>query len=99
MILEVAILEVKPGMELQFENDFIKASKYISAIEGYFSHDLHRCLEQPNKYLLKVRWRTLEDHTIGFRTSPEYLEWKALLHHYYNPFPIVEHYENVSLLP
>lgn len=93
MILEVAILYVKEGQEKDFEKDFAIAGQYISAIKGYVKHSLRKCLEENNKYILLVDWLTLEDHIIGFRTSPEYLEWKSLLHHYYNPFPIVEHYE------
>lgn len=92
MITEVAILNVIPGKEMEFENDFRIAGQYISAIPGYIKHSLSKCLEQQNKYLLTVEWVSLEDHTIGFRQSPEYLEWKRLLHHYYNPFPTVEHY-------
>jgi len=55
-----------------------------------------RCLERPGRYLLLVRWRSLEDHTEGFRKSAPYLEWKRLLHHFYDPFPTVEHYELVD---
>jgi heme-degrading monooxygenase HmoA len=93
MILEVAILHVKSGQEKQFELDFAIAGQYISAIKGYVKHSLRKCLEQNNKYILLVDWEHLEDHTIRFRESTEYLEWKKLLHHYYDPFPTVEHYE------
>ncbi len=93
MILEVAILNVKQGQEEKFENDFIIAGKYISSIEGYVRHSLHKCVEQDNKYILLVDWVNLESHTIGFRQSTQYLEWKRLLHDYYDPFPLVEHYE------
>jgi len=95
MILEAAMLIVKVGEEKKFENDFSIASDYIRITKGYRQHSLHRCLEQQNKYLLLVQWDQLEDHTIGFRQSPQYQEWKKLLHHYYDPFPIVEHYERV----
>ena len=57
------------------------------------SHELQRCVEKPNRYLLLVRWRKLEDHTEGFRKSAPYQEWQQLLHHFYDPFPTVEHYE------
>jgi len=95
MILEVAILEVKKGMETQFEIDFQTASQYICSIEGYIKHSLKKCLEEENKYLLQVEWETLEAHTVGFRTSEVYQEWKNILHNYYDPFPVVEHYEAV----
>lgn len=95
MILEVAILTVKEGQQAQFEADFAIAGQYISAIKGYIKHSLRKCLEQENKYILLVDWKTLDDHTVGFRQSPEYLEWKKMLHHYYDPFPVVEHYQTV----
>jgi heme-degrading monooxygenase HmoA len=95
MILEVALLYVKKGEETAFENDFAIASQYIQSISGYVSHSLRKCIETENKYILLVDWEKLEDHTIGFRASEAYLEWKKLLHHYYNPFPVVEHYEMV----
>ncbi|GIP27178.1 hypothetical protein J23TS9_23080 [Paenibacillus sp. J23TS9] len=93
MILEVAILQVIPGEEQNFEKSFAQASAIISGMKGYIQHELHKCMEEANKYILLVKWETLTDHTVGFRESPEYQEWKALLHHYYDPFPTVEHYE------
>ena len=95
-ILEVAILDVIPGEGAKFEAAFGEAQKIIASMEGYLSHDLQRCIETPNRYILLVRWRTLEDHTVGFRGSAEYQEWKALLHHFYDPFPTVEHFESVA---
>jgi len=92
MILESAILYVKHELQEQFEKDFQTAGQHISFIKGYIRHSLSKCIEQSDKYLLLVEWEALEDHTIGFRESPQYLEWKKLLHHYYNPFPVVEHY-------
>jgi heme-degrading monooxygenase HmoA len=93
MILEVAILNVIPGLETEFEAAFKQASAIISTMQGYGSHQIRRCLEQSNRYILLVEWATLEDHTVGFRGSPEYQQWKELLHHFYAPFPVVEHYE------
>ncbi|MFD2827988.1 antibiotic biosynthesis monooxygenase family protein [Leeuwenhoekiella polynyae] len=95
MVKELAILNVIAGQEKQFETDFKRAEKYISSSEGYINHTLSKCLEQPNKYALLVNWETLESHIVGFRQSPEYLEWKNLLHHYYDPFPTVEHYVTI----
>jgi heme-degrading monooxygenase HmoA len=97
MILEVAMLNIKPNLETEFEAAFRQASKIISSMNGYLEHELQKCLEQPNKYLLLVKWETLEDHTVGFRGSAQYQEWRALLHHFYDPFPIVEHFEKVML--
>lgn len=97
MILEAAMLNVKNGMEQDFEDAFKQASKIISHMGGYISHQLQRCFESPGKYLLLVQWSDLECHTVGFRQSAEYQEWKRLLHHFYDPFPTVEHFEQVSL--
>ena len=93
MILEAAILDVIPGKEKEFEEAFVKASPIIASMKGYISHQLQRCMEAPTRYLLLVQWETLEAHTVGFRDSPKYLEWKRLLHHFYDPFPTVQHYE------
>lgn len=92
MILEVAILNVIPGQEAEFEAAFHKASKIIASMGGYISHQLHRCIENNSQYILLVNWQTLEAHTQGFRGAPEYQEWRKLLHHFYDPFPTVEHY-------
>lgn len=100
MILEAAVLYIKQGTEKEYEEAFRNASKIISSMKGYVSHELQRCMEVENKYLLLVKWETLEDHTVGFRESDEYEEWKKLLHHFYDPFPTVEHFqvvENVNI--
>lgn len=93
MILEVAILDVKNGQDEQFERDFATAGQFISSIKGYAKHSLRKCIEKNNRYILLVEWENLDDHIIGFRQSSEYLKWKQLLHHYYDPFPTVEHYK------
>ena len=95
MVLEIAFLNVRTGEEVAFEHAFVRAQTIISSMSGYLSHQLQRCLDASDKYLLLVNWQRLEDHTIGFRQSPQYQEWKQLLHHFYDPFPTVEHYELV----
>ena len=95
MILEVAILDLKTGVADEFEAAFKVASKIIMAMPGYISHELQRCLENRGRYILLVRWEKLENHTVGFRQSDEYQEWRSLLHHLYEPFPTVSHYEMV----
>lgn len=95
MILEVAILDVKPGLEPEFETAFGRAQAIISSMPGYISHELQHCLEKTNRYILLVNWETLESHTVGFRGSAQYQEWRALLHHFYEPFPEVQHYGSV----
>jgi heme-degrading monooxygenase HmoA len=95
MVLEVAVLNVRAGRSDEFEQAFAKAQTIIASMPGYVSHQLQRCLEVSDRYLLLVNWQRLEDHTIGFRQSSEYQEWKRLLHHFYEPFPTVEHYASV----
>jgi heme-degrading monooxygenase HmoA len=92
LVLEVAVLKVKPGEGAKFEAAFGVAERIIASAEGYISHELQRCFEIESQYLLLVRWQCLEDHTVGFRGSAAYQEWKSLLHHFYDPFPSVEHY-------
>ncbi len=92
MILEVAILNVIPGKESEFLTSFSEAQGIISTMAGYISHQLKRCVENESRFVLLVEWEKLTDHTEGFRESQEYNEWKGLLHHFYDPFPTVEHY-------
>ena len=95
MILEVAILDVKLGMNIEFEATFKTASTIIASMPGYIYHELQHCIEIENRYILLVHWQKLEDHTIGFRESLEYQKWRSLLHHFYDPFPTVEHYQSI----
>ncbi|MDQ4503415.1 antibiotic biosynthesis monooxygenase [Sinomonas sp. ASV322] len=96
MVLEHAILPVRPGSETEFEAAFRTARPLISAQPGFRSLSLSRSVESPNLYLLLVEWDSVEAHTEGFRRSDEYESWKALLHHFYDPFPNVEHFTTVD---
>ncbi|MEE2665218.1 MAG: antibiotic biosynthesis monooxygenase [Myxococcota bacterium] len=99
MILETAVLNVRAVEAPAFETSFREAEGIIASMPGYLSHELLECVEVPSQYLLLVRWARLEDHTEGFRRSGEYQRWKALLHHYYDPFPTVEHYRALRAAP
>ena len=96
MILEIATLNVIPGQEDEFLKAFSKAQGIISKMPGYLSHELKRCIENNSQFILLVEWENLTDHLVGFRKSKEYEEWKSLLHHFYDPFPTVEHYVKVK---
>ncbi|KQR56812.1 antibiotic biosynthesis monooxygenase [Acidovorax sp. Leaf160] len=96
MILEAAPLHVRPGQGAAFEAAFLQAQRIIASMPGYRSHRLERCIERPDEYLLLVEWDTLEAHEQGFRGSAGYQEWKRLLHHFYDPFPVVSHYAAVG---
>jgi len=95
VILEIATLRIRADQSKAFEQAFAEARKIIASMRGHVSHELQRCLETPEQYVLLVRWQSLEDHTVGFRGSAEYERWKRLLHHFYDPAPTVEHYESV----
>lgn len=92
VILEVGILTVRPGEEAAFEAALKAAQPLIAATPGFGSIAVCRCVEAPNQYLLQVRWRSLEDHTIGFRQSDRFQRWRELLHHFYDPPPLIQHY-------
>lgn len=95
MVLEHALLSVRPGQGAAFEAAFAEAREIIAAMPGFGHLTLSRCLERADTYLLLVEWDALEDHTVGFRQSADYQRWKALLHDFYEPFPVVEHYVEV----
>lgn len=95
MILEHAPLSVIPGRESEFESAFAQARKIIESMPGFICLRLARGLESPSTYLLLVEWQNLEDHTKGFRGSAEYQQWRELLHHFYTPFPTVEHFVDI----
>lgn len=94
-MLEVAILDVRSGQSDAFEAAFLEARRILAASPGHQRHELRRCVEEPDRYLLLVWWDSLESHTEGFRRSPGYQRWRELLHHFYDPFPTVEHYAPV----
>jgi heme-degrading monooxygenase HmoA len=95
VITEHALLEVIPGREPEFVDAMERAKALIAASPGFVSLRVERCLERPSCFLLLVEWEHLEDHTEGFRRSAAYGDWRAALHDFYDPFPVVEHFEAV----
>lgn len=95
MVLELAVLDVRTGQTAEFEAAFGEAKSIIASMPGFVALELQKCVEVQSRYVLLVRWEQLEDHIEGFRGSPGYERWRALLHHFYDPFPTVEHYEPV----
>jgi len=93
MILEVAVLQIKAGEGAKFERSFPQAEKVLVQAKGHLSHELRRCIETPGRYLLLVRWETLEAHTEGFRGSPLFQQWRAVIGPFFDGAPAVEHYE------
>ena len=95
MIVEHAILPVRSGAQEQFEIAFGHARSLIEKQPGFIGLQLSRSIQTPDQYLLLVWWESVAAHTEGFRRSPEYQRWKHALHHFYDPFPMVEHFEPV----
>ena len=95
VILEHALLPVIPGREADFEAAFAEAKMIIAAMPGFVDLRLSRSMETPNEYLLLVHWESVKAHEQGFRGSVEYERWRGLLHHFYEPFPVVEHFAEV----
>lgn len=96
MIVEHALLSVKPGEAANFETAFRQAKSIIAVMPGFRGVTLSRCIERPDTYLLLVEWEQLADHTEGFRGSAQCEQWRTLLHHFYDPSPTVEHYALVD---
>ena len=96
VILEHAVLQIKPDRGRDFEVAFSAAKSIISSTPGFQRLTLSRCIERGGTYLLLVEWDRVEDHTEGFRQSPQYEQWRRLLHDFYDPFPSVEHYARID---
>jgi heme-degrading monooxygenase HmoA len=96
VILEVARLDVRAGEADAFVAAFADARPLLEATPGFVGLDLKRCVEEPDRFLLLVEWEAVESHTVGFRGSDRYPRWKELLHHFYDPFPVVEHYGDLT---
>lgn len=96
MIREHAILPVTAGREDEFLAAFCTVRSLIESMPGFRGLSLSRSMETPTDFLLLVDWDRVEDHTEGFRGSPEYSRWKAVLHPFYDPFPDVQHFVDVA---
>lgn len=97
MVLEIATLPIRAGQTAAFEAAFAQTQTLIASMPGYLGHELQRCVENDHQYVLLVRWNTLEDHTVGFRQSAQYQQWRTLLHPFYEPMPTVLHYTACDL--
>jgi heme-degrading monooxygenase HmoA len=95
MIIEVATIRVKQGLEAEFEAAVGKAVDVFRRAEGCLGLVLTRCVEDPSHYDVVIRWKTLEDHTVGFRGSPLFAEWRALVGPFFAEPPSVKHYANI----
>lgn len=97
MILEIAHFRIVTDGNEGFEMAFREAERILETMSGYIAHELHRCLEDASEYRLFVQWNSVEDHTKGFRKSPQFTEWRALLQPFFAAPPVATHYEQVHL--
>ena len=96
MILEVAILHVKPEEIAKFEAAFPKCEPIFRSVKGYISHELQRCVETQGRYHFLIRWESIEAHMVNFRQSPKVQEFRALVGSYFAQPPVAEHFERVT---
>jgi heme-degrading monooxygenase HmoA len=91
MVLEIAQIDIKPGMESEFEEGVRRAAPLFRRAKGCRGMELQRSAEKPNRYRLFVKWDTVENHTVDFRGSPDFQEWRKLVGHCFALPPEVEH--------
>lgn len=93
MILELATIDIKKGMNADFEKNLKKAQAIICQSPGYLSHEFQKCMERDNRYILLIKWKSLEAHTVGFREAELFKEWRGLIGSFFDGPPTVEHFE------
>ena len=97
MILVIADIRVKPGTQAEFEAAIEKGVKnVIPKAKGFMGYKVNKGIESAERYVLMVFWQTLENHTVDFRQSPAFQEWRALVGPYFAGPPVVEHFELLS---
>jgi heme-degrading monooxygenase HmoA len=96
MITEIAQIEIKPGMEAEFETGVQQAVPIFKRAKGSRGMKLERSIEKPHRYRLFIGWETLENHTVDFRGSPDFQEWRKLVGHCFASPPEVEHVQTVG---
>ncbi len=94
MILEHADIQIQPGQQAAFDEAIARGvSTVISQAQGFLGYSVHKGIESPERYLLQIRWATLEDHTVHFRGGPLFPQWRAIVGPFFARAPIVEHFE------
>jgi heme-degrading monooxygenase HmoA len=97
MILELADFSIQPGQNAAFEEAIQRDMKNVIAhANGFEGFKVNRCIENPQRYILQIFWTTLEDHTVGFRGSPAFADWRAIVGPFFASPPVVEHFELVG---
>lgn len=97
MVLEVTAFHIKPGMKNDFESRFRQASDLLARAPGYVRHELHKCVETDEKYLMMVQWRSIKHRAVFVDQSTHYAEWRALLDPLLDGEPVAEHYVSIRI--
>ena len=92
MTLELATIDIKEGENTAFEAALEQAKLVIAQATGFINITVQKCVEQNNRYILLIHWQTLEDHTVGFRESALFMQWRALIGPFFETPPFVQHY-------
>lgn len=93
MIVEIADFSIDEARRDEFEAAIAQGVKTVlSKAEGYLGHRILACHETPGRFVLIVEWATLEDHTVGFRESPSFAQWRAIIGPFFKRPPHVEHF-------
>lgn len=97
MILELADFSILTGQNAAFEAAVQRGlATVLNQTQGFEGFKLNRCVENPNRYILQVFWSTLEDHTTGFRQSPAFPQWRAIVGPFFANAPVVQHFELIA---
>ena len=97
MILELADIRIAPGQNAAFEEAIERGLRtVISHAKGFAGFKVNRGMESPERYILQIFWDTLEDHTVGFRQSEAFAQWRAIVGPFFASPPMVEHFELVT---
>lgn len=97
MILELADIRIQTGKNAEFNQAIERGvTEIASKAKGYISHKIQHCIESPERYLLMIYWQTLENHTVDFRQSPAFQQWRAIVGPYFAAPPVVEHFSLLS---
>ena len=97
MILELADIRIQPGQQAAFEEAIQRAiSSVASKAKGFQGFTVNKGIESPERYILQIFWDTLENHTVDFRSSTAFTEWRAIVGPFFASPPVVEHFELVA---
>jgi heme-degrading monooxygenase HmoA len=97
MILEIADIRIRPGAQAEFDAAIVRGLETVVAhTPGYRGHRVEKCIESPERYVLMIHWETLEHHTVGFRGSPAFQQWRAIVGPYFAAPPAVEHFVQLT---